>query len=154
MKLFLLRFLPALLLACGFTACSSPESITAGLKIELTGIERAGDGSVRVAWRVQNPNVFSYVLNKTTQKVTLNGTLVGTITDNSPLGVPAQSHAERTGLLSPVKPPAGTVLDQAVAQGSATYRLDSAVILLLLDEQIERIPLTGSGTVTVTATAK
>ena len=151
MKKILSLLLLVLFLVGGFTACSSPDATTAGIRVELTGIERTGDGAVQVAWRVQNPNVFPYLLNKTTHKLTLNGTLVGTLTDTSPFGVPAQSHAERTGVLTPVKPPAGAVLDQAIAQGSATYRLDSMLIVLLLDEQIEKIPLTGSGTVTVTA---
>ena len=151
MKKILPPLLLTLVLICGFTACSSPESLTAGLKIELTGVERAGDGTVRVTWRVQNPNVFSYLLDKTSHKLSLNGTLVGTITDNSPFGVPAQSHAERTGVLSPAKPPAGTVIDHAVTQGSAAYRLNSILNVLLLDDKFEKIPLAASGTVPVTA---
>ena len=149
MNKILPRLLLALVLVCGFTACSSPESITAGLKLELTNVERAGDGSVRVAWRVQNPNVFSYLLSKTTHKLFLDGTLVGSFAETNPLGVPAQSHAETISVLTPVKPPAGTVLDQAVAIGTANYRLDSMLFVLLLDEQIEKIPRVTSGTVAV-----
>jgi hypothetical protein len=151
MKKILLPLLAVFALICGFTACGSTDFLTAGLKIELSSIERASDGAVRVTWRVQNPNVFSYLLDKTSHKLSLNGTLVGTITDNSPLGVPAQSHAERTEILTPTKPPAGTVIDQAVAQGSASYRLDSTLNVLLLDDKFEKISLTGSGTVPVTA---
>ncbi len=151
MKKILFPLLLAVVLVCGFTACGSPESLTAGLKLELTGIERAGDGTVRVMWSVQNPNVFSYVLDKTSHKLSLNGTLVGTITDNSRMGVPAQSHAERTGVLTPAKPPAAAVIDQAVNRGSAAYRLDSIVNVLLLDDKFEKRSLAASGTVTVTA---
>jgi hypothetical protein len=151
MKKFLSPLLLALALVGGFTACRSPEALAAGLKIELTNIERSGDGSVRVAWRVQNPNVSSYLLSNTTHKLTLNGTLVGTITETTPLGVPPQSHADSTGVLTPVKPPAGAVLDQAVVAGTAAYRLNSVLTVLLLDEQIEKIPLISSGTVPVTA---
>ena len=150
MNKILPRLLLALVLVCGFTACSSPESITAGLKLELTNVERAGDGSVRVAWRVQNPNVFSYLLSKTTHKLFLDGTLVGSFNETNPLGVPAQSHAETISVLTPVQPPAGTLLDQAIAHGSANYRLDSVLFVLLLDEQIEKIPRITSGTVAVT----
>ena len=141
----------ALVLVCGFTACGAPTYITAGLKIEATGIERAADGTVRVTWRVQNPNVAAYLLARTAHKLSLNGTLVGTLTDTSPFGVPAQNHAERTGLMTPVNPPADAVLQQAVAQGSAAYRLDSTVHLLIVEDKTEKIPLTNSGTVPVTA---
>jgi len=151
MKKFLPPFLLALALIGGFTACNSPESTTAGLKLELTSIERAGDGTVRVAWRVQNPNVFPYLLSKTASKLSLNGTLVATLTDDSPLGVPAQSRADRTAELKLANATATAVVDQAVAQGSAAYRVDSILTVLLLDEQTEKIRLTVSGTVPVTA---
>jgi len=146
----ILPLLLALVLVCGFTACNSMDVIAAGLKVELTGIERAGDGTVHVAWRVQNPNVFPYLLHRTVHKVSLNGTLVGTLTDESPFAVPAQSQAEHTGVLTLAKS-GGTALDQAVAQGSVAYRLDSVVTVLLLDDKFEKIPLNSSGTVTVTA---
>ena len=151
MKKILPPLLLALFLVCGFTACGSADFLTAGLKIELTGIERMGDGSVHVSWRVQNPNVFSYLLDKTSHKVSLNGTLVGTLTDNAPLGVPAQNHAERTGVLTPAKSDVKAVIDQAVTQGSAAYRLDSALNVLLVEDKFERVALASSGTVPVTA---
>ncbi len=141
----------AVALLCGFTACGAPTYITAGIKIEATRVERAADGTVRVTWRVGNPNVAAYLLARTAHKLSLNGTLVGTVTDTSPFGVPAQSQAERTGVLTPAKPPADAVLAQAIAQGSAAYRLDSTVHLLIVEDKTERIPLTHSGTVTVTA---
>jgi hypothetical protein len=141
----------ALVLVCGFTACGSPEFFTAGLKIELTGIERAGDGSVRVAWRALNPNISSYLLNKTSHKLSLNGTLVGTLEDAAPLGVPPQGQAERTAILIPAKTPAGAVIDQAIAQGSTPYRLDSTLYILVLDDKFEKITVTASGSVAVIA---
>lgn len=151
MKHHLSRLLLALILVCGFTACGAPTFITAGIRIEATRIERAGDGTVRVIWRVENPNVTSYLLEKSNHKLSLNGTLVGTFTDTVRFGVPARNHAERSSILTPVNPPAETVLAQAIAQGSATYHLDSMVHLLIVDDQIERIPLTHSGTVPVSA---
>ena len=151
MKKILPPLLLTLVLVCGFTACGSPEFFTAGLKLELTGIERAGDGSVRVAWRVLNPNVFPYLLNTTSHKLSLNGTLVGTLEDTAPLGVPAQGQAERTGVLIPAKTPAGAIIDQAIAQGSAPYRLNSMLNILVLDDKFEKKSVTTSGTVPVTA---
>ena len=151
MKKTLSRLFFALVLVCGFTACGSPEFLAAGLKIELTGIERTGDGTLHVAWHVQNPNVFSYVLSKTSSKLSLNGTLVATLTDDAPLGVPAQSKAERTAVLKPANPAAATVIDQAVAQGSAAYRVDTVLTILLLDDKFEKVSITASGSVHVTA---
>jgi hypothetical protein len=151
MKKPLPRLLLALVLVCGFTACGAPTYITAGISIEATRIERAGDGTVRVTWHVKNPNVSAYLLARTNHKLSLNGTLVGTLSDTSPFGVPPQNQAERTTILTPVNPPADAVLQQAVAQGSAAYRLDSTVHLLIVEDKTEKIPLTHSGTVTVTA---
>lgn len=140
----------ALVLVCGFTACGAPTYMTAGIKIEATAIERAGDGTVRVSWRVGNPNVTSYLLEKTAHKLSLNGTLVGTFADTTRLGVPPQSQAERTGILTIDNPAAEAILQQAVARGSAAYRLDSMIHLLIVEDKTEKIPLTHSGTVTVT----
>ncbi len=150
MKNFLPPLLLALVLVCGFSACSNPEFIASGIKLELTKIERASDGSVQVAWRVGNPNVFPYLLSKTSHKIKLNGVLVGVVTDNSPLGIPAQDHAECTGVLTPANPAAGATIEQAIAQGSAAYRLDSSVFVLLLDDKSEKVLMTSSGTVAVT----
>ncbi len=149
-----MKKLPLLLLAglliCGFSACTSTSEIIAGgLKVELTRIERGGDGAVHVTWRVGNPNVVSYLLSKCSHKITLNGTVVGTVVEASPLGVPAQNQVERTGVLVTANPAARPVIDQAVAQGSATYRMDSDLFILIVDEKIEKAQLTGSGTVPV-----
>jgi len=154
MKKILPPLLLALALVCGFTACGSPDFITAGLKVELTSIERTDDGAMRIAWHVRNPNVFPYLLHRTSSKITLDGTLVGTLTDEAPLGVPAQSEANRSAVLKPVNPAAVAALNQAVARGSAAYRVDTVLTVLLLDDKFEKIPLNLSGTVPVTAAAK
>ena len=57
MKSFLTPFLLVSLLALLGTGCSSSNTITVGLKVELTGLARAGDGAPRVEWRVVNPKV-------------------------------------------------------------------------------------------------
>jgi hypothetical protein len=140
------------LLIVGFSACSNTPAIIAGeLQVALAKIERAGDGSVQATWVVENPNVVSYLISKSTHKVMLNGTLVGTIAQDTPLGVPAGNRVERTGLLVTAGPAAATIIDQALAQGSAAYRVDSSVILLILDDKYEKVHLTRSGTVAVVA---
>lgn len=151
-----MKKLPLLLLAgllvFGFSACTSTTQIIAGdLRVELARIERGGDGGVQVTWRVRNPNVVSYLLSKTSHKITLNGSIVGTVVDNLPLGVPAQNQMERTGMLVPASPAAGSVIDQAVAQGSAAYGMESVVMLLIIDDKFEKIKFTASGTVPVVA---
>ena len=140
------------LLICSFSACSNVSEIIAGeLKVALAKIERTGDGSVQVTWVVENPNVVSYLVSKGTHRIMLNGTLIGTIVQDLPLGVPANSQLERTGLLVPAGPAAGAVIDQAVQQGSAAYQVDSTVILLILDDKFEKVRLARSGTVAVVA---
>jgi hypothetical protein len=141
----------ALVLTCGFTGCAAPAYVTAGLGIEVTAIERTSDGAVRVTWRMANPNVAAYVLARSTHKLTLNGTLVGTLADSARLGLPPQSTAERSAVLTPANAAAAAVVEQAVAQGSATYKLDSTVFLLIEEDKHDKIPFTSSGTVPVTA---
>jgi hypothetical protein len=139
------------LLACGFIACTSADVMANGLSIALTQIERTGDGAVHVTWRVGNPNIVSYLLTKGAHKLTLNGTLVGTVIDNSRLGVPAQNQVESSGLLVPVGPGSASIIDQAVAQGSASYKLESIVTMLVVNETFEKFPLSASGSVPVVA---
>lgn len=151
MKKMPLLFLAGLLI-CGFSACSNVSEIIAGeLKVALAKIERTGNGTVQVTWVVENPNVVSYLISKGTHKIMLNGTLVGTIVQDTPLGVPANTQLERTGLLVLAGPAAGPVIDLALAQGSVAYRVDSTVYLLILDDKFEKVHLTRSGTVVVAA---
>ncbi|HWA26701.1 MAG TPA: LEA type 2 family protein [Lacunisphaera sp.] len=150
MKKLLFPLWFALVLACGFTGCGAPTYITSGMRIELAAIERAGDGTVRVNWRVANPNVAAYVLARSTHKLSLNGTPVGTFSDSNRVGVPAQNAVERSGVLTLANAAAGSIVEQAAAHGSAAYQLDSAVFILMDDEKTEKIPMSGSGTVPVT----
>ncbi len=147
----LLSLLLAFAVVCGLTSCSSVDVATAGLKVELVSLEKAGDGTVRATWRVLNPNIFPYLLHKTDHKVSLNGTLAGTFSDEAPLGVPAQNQAERTGVLVPAKNTPAGLIDQAIAQGSAAYRLETTATMLVVDDNYEKITFTGAGTVPVTA---
>ena len=104
----LTRLLLAVLLASSLSSCSNVSEIIAGeLKVALSKIERAGDGTVQVTWRVENPNVVSYLISKGTHKIMLNGTLVGTIVQDTPMGIPASNQLERPDCwLRPVRPPA------------------------------------------------
>jgi hypothetical protein len=106
---------------------------------------------VHAVWRVDNPNVVSYLVAKGTHKVLLNGKLVGTIVQDQPLGVPAQTKFERTSVLTVANPAADAIIDQALAHGSADYRVESTIMLLILDDQYEKIHLTYTGTVPVIA---
>jgi hypothetical protein len=136
----------------GLTGCSSTtEIISAGLRVDVTQIQRDSTGGVQVTWRVRNPNVVSYLFTKSTHKLNLNGTPVGTMADTSPLGVPQGNQADRTVALLPANAAAGEIIDRAIAQGSATYRLDSVLWVLIVDEDVEKVPLSASGSVPVTA---
>jgi hypothetical protein len=140
------------LLACGFIACASaPGIISSGLSVGLTRIERASDGAVYVTWHVSNPNVVSYLFARSSHKLSLNGTVVGTFLEESRLGLPAQNQVESTGRLVPMGPGAMSLIEQAVARGSAEYRLESAITILTYDEDFEKFRLSASGNVPVTA---
>lgn len=144
--LFLLALAAVILSGCN----SGHNTITVGLKIELTGIERAGDGTVQVTWRVANPNLASYLLSQTSHRIYLNGTLVGKTMDNDPMGVPAQLSTSKTSKLSVADQAAERILREALTAGSASYRVESLITVRLYGETIDRSSLTNSGTVPVT----
>lgn len=152
MKPWITPLLAALLLAA-FASCHAGDSeiIARGLQIELVQVERAADGTVQVTWRMKNPNVVPYLVDHAAHKITLGGTLLGTVNDTARLGLPPQSQAERTNPLTPAGPDAAGRVAQLAGQGTATYQVDSTVFLLIVDDDIIKSVLTGTGSVPVTA---
>ena len=139
------------LFASAFTACTNSSRIIAtGLEAKLTGIVRATDGKVTATWHVSNPNIVSYNFSRVTSKVYLNGSYVGAIVNEDPIGIAANSEADRTGVITGGDSVAAQVIADAVAHGSATYRVDSQITILVYDDTIEKSSLTASGTVPVT----
>ena len=139
------------LLVAGLAGCaSSSEIITRGLRIELTGIERAADGTVAVSWRVQNPNIAPYLFARVSHKIFVNETLIGTTLDKEPMAAPAQAVASRTTKLTG-NDAANRVLTDAMARGTASYRVETQILLNIYDSTVEKSALTNSGTVPVTA---
>lgn len=151
MKKFLTPLLGAALFTLFATGCSSTNTLMVGLKTELTGIARAGDGTVQVSWRVVNPNIVSYLVAEADQRIYLDGVLVGTSKDREPVAVPAQSKTDRTSALVPAGAAAERTLAAALKAGSAAYRLESSVTIRLYGDTTEKSTLTASGTVPVTA---
>ncbi len=150
MKKFLTPLLLIPLLALLGTGCSSSNTITAGLKVELTALARAGDGTTRVDWRVVNPNVVSYLLAQSTHRVYLDGVLVGTITDKDAMALPANNHSARSTLLKSDGAAAERALAAAAAVKSASYRVESDITIRLYGDSTERSKLSSAGTVPVT----
>lgn len=150
MKKFLtpLFLLAALTLLAG---CSSNNNTTAGIKIELTGVARASDGSTRVSWRVTNPNVVAYLVSQSTHRIYLNGVLVGTVLDREAVAVTAQAHTDVTSPMTSAGPGGDAAVAAAATTGSATYRLESAIVVQLYGEILDKSNLTATGTVPVTA---
>ena len=135
-----------------FAGCQSTGDIMAiGLGVDVTKIERTADGTFEVTWQLKNPNVAAYLLDHSTHKLFLDGTLVGTLAQEGRIAVPMQSFAVHTDKLVLGPSPAAAKLAQVLAQGSANYRLESTAWMLVVDEQIEKTLLTGSGTAPVTA---
>ena len=144
--LFLIAAL-ALLAGCS----SSDTNTTAGVKIELTKVARAGDGSVQVSWRVANPNVISYLLSEANHRIYLNGVLVGTVKDREPVAITPQAHTDVTSPLISAGPAGDSALAAAATAGSAAYRVESAIVVQLYGETVDKSSLTSTGTVPVTA---
>lgn len=133
--------------ACG----SGTEIISRGLRIAVTKIERTSAGAYEVSWQVENPNVVAYVVDHSEHKLYLDGVLVGSVSRKARQGVPVQNKAEAVDALVPVNSAAADKLAQALSQGSAAYRIDSTIWILLADDETAKSQLTSSGTVAVVA---
>lgn len=150
MKKFLTPFFLVSLLALLGTGCSSSNTITAGLRVELTGLARAGDGTTRADWRVVNPNVVSYLLAQSSHRVYLDGVFIGTITDKDAMALPAHNHSARSTTLKSDGAAAERAVAAAAAAKSASYRVESDIIIRLYGDSTERSGLSSTGTVPVT----
>lgn len=141
MKTFLLSALWLGLLGL-ISGCSSGTIATVGLRVEVESIQRDGNGGATATVRIVNPNLVAYNIDQATHRILLDGRLVGTLEAKRPLGIPAQNVGLHTGALT---------LDKgaSLAAGSASYRLESKVVLRLYGERTEDAKLSGSGTVTV-----
>lgn len=142
-----------LALVAGFTAgCNNTSKIIAtGLKGELTGINCASDGTVTATWHVTNSNVVAYLFSRVSSKVYLNGTLVGMIVDENPQGIPANSAVDRSGKIAVGNEAARQALAAAREKGTASYLVDTQVTVTLYGDEFEKITLTHTGMVPVTA---
>lgn len=149
------KLLTPLLLVCGvlfLTGCSSFERGIAvvGLRVELTGIERAADGTVSVAWNLVNPNIASYLIARTNHKIFLDGKLVGTAVNEEPTAIPAQQSVSKVTQLKLADAAADRLITEAAARGSAAYRVDTQLLIRLYGEATDKGDLTHSGSVPVT----
>lgn len=148
-------FTPLFLVLCGaflLAGCGHPSGalIATGLNAELNAIERASDGTVTVKWAMVNPNVAPYLLARVTNKIFLNGTLVGTTVDAEAMALPAQQTVHKVTKLTPAGTDAARLITEAAARGNAAYRVDSQLVILLYGDQTEKADLTHSGSVAVT----
>ena len=148
--------LPRLLLAASLlflAGCAGfDRGVTSvGLSVELTGIERAADGTVTVAWNLVNPNVTPYLLARVSHRISLNGTLVGTTLDATPMAMPARQSTGKVSRLTPAGPAAEKLIAEAAAKGSAAYRVETQLLIRLYGELTDKGVLTNSGSVSVTA---
>lgn len=148
-------FTPLLWLICStlFVAgCSSydAKTIAVGLSVELTGIERASDGTVAVTWNLVNPNVASYLLTRVSNKIYLDGNLVGTALDTNPMAFPAQQSVSKVTRLTLAGPEGERRIAAAAGRGHAAYRVETQIIIQLYGETTEKGTLVHSGSVQVT----
>lgn len=152
MKRLLAPFFLLLWLATGQTGCTNTSRLIAtGLEARLTEIVRAGDGTVTASWHVTNTNVVSYLFARVRSKIYLNGVYLGVIINENPLGIPAGTDVERSGIITGGDAAASRALAEALAHGSASYRVDTQITVRIYGETVEETKLTHTGTVPVTA---
>jgi hypothetical protein len=149
MKKFLAPLFLLTLFAAFAAGCGSTGNIMVGLKTELTGIDHTAGGT-QVSWRLVNPNVVPYLVAKATHRIYLDGVLVGTIHDDETVAVPAQNNLDRRHPLQAAGPAAERALAAASAAGSASYRVESSLLIRLYGDTTEKTSLTSSGKVPFT----
>lgn len=149
MKKWLVPLFLAVVTALIAGCTSVSELIATGLRVELTQIREASDGSVEVAWRINNPNVVGYVVDRVALRILINGELVGTVADQTRVGIAPQSGVDRKSALFLAKPAGGQRLAAAIGQAPVPYRVETTIWLLLLDDKMAKASLTGSGAVPV-----
>jgi hypothetical protein len=145
---------PFLVLAAllGLAAChNSNDTISRGLRIALTKIDRTAAGGYEISWQVENPNVVAYVVDHSEHKIFLNDVLVGSVVRKSRQGVPLQAKAEGVDPLILANPAAADKLAQLIGQGPVSYRIESTIWVLLAEDETSKSQLTSTGTVSVTA---
>jgi hypothetical protein len=148
-------FLPLCLLACVTLfqhGCKNVGAIVVtGLRVELTGIERASDGTTQVRWSLVNPNIASYLIGHSKHKVFLNGTAVGTFAENDPTALPAQNSVAKTSRLVVAGTAAEKLIAEAAGHGPLSYRVDSNLLVVIYGDSEEKGDIVSSGSVSVTA---
>jgi hypothetical protein len=138
------KLVAPLLLAIGLLAllvgCSSPP--LTGFTIELQKIEQAADGSLIATARLVNPNVVAYNVDSSTHALYLDGKLAGTLSASGAEGVPAQNSVVTTAKFS-------TAPGFVLKSGTASYRLESVLVMRLYGDSTEKQKLTSTGTVQI-----
>lgn len=147
MKRSLALFVLAALAAVLLSGCNSVTPAFAGLGTQVARLERDSSGKVTATLKFVNPNLAAYNVSKSTHRVALDGTHVGTVNVEKPFGIPPQSTIEQVAEL---KVEGGeSALAAAVERGTASYRADTVVTFQLFGENKEVIKSSASGTVTV-----
>jgi len=120
------------------SGCGS-SAITAGLGVELAGLERTSTG-VKATLRYVNPNVTVYNIDRSTHKVYLDGALAGTITVRDPFGVPAQQVVTQEVALDGGAAP---------SPGERAYRMESDCTIRLYADNMQGMKTASTGSVVV-----
>lgn len=140
MRRLLTPFILLVALVAVFAGCSSHPPLT-GLTVDLVKLERAKDGTVIATVEVVNATVLGFNIASSNHQVFLNGRLVGTMHISEPLGLPQQSTAKQS---APLRLAGGDL-----TAGLASYRIESALTLLLYGDEKDIHKIVGSGTVQV-----
>ncbi len=139
------KVLLSLFFACGalatLTSCSNPPAMI-GLRMELTSIELAVDGSTTATVQIINPNLVAYNLVSATHKIILDGRTAGVLHITRATGVAPQSVAPQSGTIDLGK-------GAALARGAAAYRMESKFVVRVYGDATRDSKLSSSGTVVI-----
>jgi hypothetical protein len=142
---------PWFVLVCGLVFLSgcgnSSKIIAVGLRPEITLIEQKSGGVPSVSWQIVNTNIVPYLLSKVENKIYLNGKLVGTCSSTTPIAIPAQTSAGATDILQLES--GGDAVLRAAAGSSASYRVETTIIIQIYGDTTEKSRLENIGSVKV-----
>lgn len=115
------------------TACGSGFKL-GGIQVELEGVApSAKPGVVELSLHFQNENDIAIGVTETVHKLYLNGNFAGKLRNEDPVGLKPLGQGKLKVLLKLDKP---AELRALAARGSASYRLDSEVIIMSGEEKL------------------
>lgn len=146
MKRRLCAFSLSALLGLLLAGCGSTTSMYNGLNASVIRLEPDTSGQVHATVRFTNPNVYSYIVDRSEHDVSLNGSAIGTVAIKGPFGLPPQSTIEKKAVLKA----RGDALQRLKTAGTpASAQTDSTIVVNTSGDSTDTLKRSSSGQVEI-----